>query len=78
MRQSYAEGKDIYARIGSLVYNVPYEDCKEFRPDGTVNPEGKRRRTEMKSVVLGQNIRPLYLVTSISKRCEPYYSGVCA
>ena len=50
MRQSYAEGKDIYARIGSLVYNVPYEDCKEFRPDGTVNPEGKQRRTEMKSV----------------------------
>lgn len=78
MKQAYAENKDIYAQIGSLVYKVPYEDCKEFRPDGSVNPEGKKRRTSMKSVVLGQHIRPLYSVTSISKRCEPYYSRVCA
>ena len=25
-------------------------DCKEFYPDGTTNPEGKKRRTSMKSV----------------------------
>lgn len=50
---AYREGKDIYAWIGSLVFNVPYEECKEFRPDGTKNPEGKKRRDQMKAVVLG-------------------------
>ena len=50
MRKAYAEDKDIYAWIGSMVYKVPYEECKEFYPDGTTNPEGKKRRTSMKSV----------------------------
>lgn len=76
MRQAYADNMDIYSWIGSMVYKVPYEECKEFYPDGTTNKEGKKRRTSMKSVVLGQHIRPLYSVTSISKRCEPYYSRV--
>ena len=35
------------------MYGVPYEDCREFYPDGTVNAEGKHRRTTMKSVLLG-------------------------
>ena len=35
------------------MYNLPYEDCREFYPDGTVNAEGKERRTTMKSVLLG-------------------------
>lgn len=78
MRKAYEEDKDIYAWIGSMVYHVPYEECKEFYPDGTTNVEGKKRRTSMKSVVLGQHIRPLCLATSIRKRCEPYYSRVCA
>ena len=76
-QDAYAHGKDIYAWCGSIVYNIPYEECLEFRPDGSVNPEGKQRRSNMKSVILGQHIRPLYLVTSIRKRCEPYYSRVC-
>ena len=41
------------AIMGSKVYGVPYEDCREFYPDGTVNAEGKHRRTTMKSVLLG-------------------------
>ena len=53
MRQAYKDGLDIYAWIGSMVYHVPYEECKEFYPDGTTNTEGKKRRTSMKSVVLG-------------------------
>ena len=53
MRKAYEDDMDIYAWIGSMVYNVPYEECKEFYPDGTTNPEGKKRRTSMKSVVLG-------------------------
>lgn len=51
--QSYKDGKDIYATVGSIVYKLPYEQCLEFHPDGTKNPEGKKRRTAMKSVVLG-------------------------
>ncbi len=53
MQNAYKEGKDLYAIMGSKVYGVPYEDCREFYPDGTVNPEGKHRRTTMKSVLLG-------------------------
>ena len=53
MQDAYKHGKDLYAIMGSKVYGVPYEDCREFYPDGTVNPEGKERRTTMKSVLLG-------------------------
>lgn len=53
MMDAYKEGKDLYAIMGSKVYGLPYEDCREFHPDGSVNPEGKERRTTMKSVLLG-------------------------
>lgn len=53
MQDAYIHGKDLYAIMGSKVYGVPYEDCREFYPDGTVNAEGKHRRTTMKSVLLG-------------------------
>lgn len=53
MINAYKEGKDLYAIMGSQVYQLPYEDCREFYPDGTVNAEGKHRRMTMKSVLLG-------------------------
>lgn len=53
MIQSYLDGKDIYATIASGIYRMPYEECLEFRPDGTVNPEGKKRRNSVKPVLLG-------------------------
>ena len=53
MQGAYKEGRDLYAIMGSQVYKLPYEDCREFYPDGTVNAEGKERRTSMKSVLLG-------------------------
>lgn len=53
MIQSYLDGKDIYATIASGIYKMPYEECKEFRPDGTVNPDGKKRRNSVKPVLLG-------------------------
>lgn len=53
MINAYKEGKDLYAIMGSQVYQLPYEDCREFYPDGIVNAEGKHRRTTMKSVLLG-------------------------
>lgn len=51
--QAYVEGKDIYSWCGSLVYKIPYDECKEYRIDGTKNPEGKKRRGAMKSIILG-------------------------
>lgn len=53
MIQAYIDGKDIYAWVAEKIYKVPYEECKEFRPDGTKNPEGKKRRDSVKSIILG-------------------------
>lgn len=53
MIQAYMEGKDLYAEIAALSFNTTYENCLEFRPDGTTNPEGKNRRSQAKSILLG-------------------------
>nr|DAZ84831.1 MAG TPA: DNA polymerase [Caudoviricetes sp.] len=53
MQDAFIHGKDIYATIASLAFHKPYDECKEFRPDGTVNPAGKERRSQAKSIVLG-------------------------
>lgn len=53
MKEAFINGKDIYATIASLAFHQPYEECKEFREDGTVNLTGKERRTQAKSIVLG-------------------------
>ena len=53
MIQAYIDNKDLYASIASKVYHNEYEDNREFRPDGTINPEGKKRRTSVKSLLLG-------------------------
>lgn len=55
MYNVFMEGKDLYSEIASKAFNVPYEDCLEFRPDGTVSKEGKERRTQAKSILLGIN-----------------------
>lgn len=53
MIKAYQEGKDLYAEIAALSFNTTYENCLEFRPDGTTNPEGKSRRSQAKSILLG-------------------------
>lgn len=53
MIEAYQNGKDLYASIASLAFNKPYEECLEFRPDGTTNKEGKERRSQAKSILLG-------------------------
>ena len=53
MLDAFEQGRDIYSTIAALAYNTTYEDCKEFRPDGTTNKEGKERRTQAKSICLG-------------------------
>lgn len=53
MYDTFMAGKDLYSEIASKSFHVPYEDCKEFRPDGTTNKEGKERRSSAKSILLG-------------------------
>lgn len=52
MIKAYKDGKDLYVEIASLVFGVPYDECLEFRKDGTTNPKGKERRNIAKQVVL--------------------------
>ena len=53
MLQAYLDNKDLYSTIASKLYGVPYDECKEFRADGTVNEDGKQRRTSVKPILLG-------------------------
>jgi DNA polymerase I-like protein with 3'-5' exonuclease and polymerase domains len=53
MYDVFMAGKDLYSEIASKAFNKPYEECKEFRPDGTTNKEGKERRSQAKSILLG-------------------------
>ena len=43
----------MYAHIASIAFNKPYEECLEFRPDGSTNKEGKERRSSAKTLLLG-------------------------
>lgn len=54
MINAYKQGKDLYATIASKVYNNSYEDNLEFNPiTKQLNPEGKKRRNSVKSLLLG-------------------------
>ena len=50
---AYKAGKDLYATIATGVYNNSYWDNMEHREDGSANPEGKKRRSACKSLLLG-------------------------
>lgn len=68
---AYAHNKDAYAIIASQVFNVPYEECLEFYPEGKeleidgkkviagnkthLNVDGKARRSVGKTMVLAGN-----------------------
>ena len=65
MKQSYIDGKDLYASIASVSFNMPYRDCLEFMTDEDgkfildkdgdkiTYPEGKERRGQAKPIFLG-------------------------
>ena len=59
MIDAYIQGKDLYAMMASEIYKKPYEDCMEFYLDengkktDVTNPEGKKRRSSVKSILLG-------------------------
>ena len=56
MISAYENKQDIYAKVASLVYRNDYEDNLEFRPStGELQPDGKRRRANAKTVALGLN-----------------------
>jgi DNA polymerase-1 len=61
MVQAYKDGKDVYSEIASIAFNKTYEECLEFKLDENghktdiTNVEGKERRTQAKSIVLGIN-----------------------
>lgn len=79
MINAYIHGKDLYAVIASTLYGVPYEECLEFHVDENgnklkdehgveiVNHEGKTRRQNTKSVLLGQHKGSFPL--NVAKRC---------
>ena len=62
MINAYKNGKDLYATIASSVYNNNYEDNLEHNPDGSFSPDGKKRRSSVKAILLGrpQSYAPLY------------------
>ena len=54
MLQAYKDGKDLYAVIASMSFGKPYEECLEFNPiTGAKQVEGKERRSQAKSILLG-------------------------
>ena len=85
MIEKVKTNRDMYAEIASVAFNKSYEDCLEFYLDENgnktkeTNKEGKARRTQAKSILLGRpkSYAPYYS-NIISKLCEPYYSGVCS
>lgn len=59
MYNTFMDGKDLYSEIASKAFHKSYEDCLEFYLDENgnktdkVNKEGKQRRTQAKSILLG-------------------------
>lgn len=43
---------DLYPEVASTAFGVPADECREFRPDGTTNKEGKERRGQAKIIQL--------------------------
>lgn len=52
MVDAYIQGKDLYCLVASIAFGVPYEECLETR-DGVFQPEGKKKRSTAKAIVLG-------------------------
>lgn len=54
MIDAFKNGRDIYASIASVAFNLPYERCLEFHPvTGEYQADGKERRGQAKLIVLG-------------------------
>ena len=86
MIEAYENNVDIYATVASLIYKNKVEDNLEFRPiTGELQPEGKVRRANAKTVALGLNYgmstkslaeRLNESVEEAQKVVDGYYSGL--
>ena len=77
MIQAFKEEKDLYAYVASIAFDKPYEECMEFNPKtGEKQVEGKERRSQAKSIVLGRLTGFGQEHNAQYKLCEPYYSWV--
>ena len=54
MIDAYKNKRDLYADIATKVYHNTYWDNMEHHEDGTPNPAGKKRRSNCKSILLGE------------------------
>lgn len=54
MCEAFQNNLDIYATIAAVAFHKTYEECLEFHPEtGEYQPDGKERRSQAKSIVLG-------------------------
>lgn len=53
MIETYQKGLDLYSMIAAVAFNTSYEECLEKRPNGELYLEGKERRGQAKTIVLG-------------------------
>lgn len=53
MKQAFIDNRDLYAIVAEKVYNNRYEDNLQEHADGSPFPEGKERRSNCKSILLG-------------------------
>lgn len=56
MIETYASGKDLYSMIAAVAFNTTYEECQEHHPNGELYKEGKWRRGNAKTIVLGRHM----------------------
>ena len=50
---AYKQKKDLYATMAARIHHNDYWDNMEAYQDGTPNPEGKKRRSAIKKLILG-------------------------
>lgn len=53
MIEIYQKGLDLYSMIAAVAFNTTYEECLEHYPNGELYLEGKERRGQAKTIVLG-------------------------
>ena len=66
LRTARTEGKDLYSTFASVLYDIPYEECLEFR-DGEPYIAGKKRRAVAKAIVLAMYFGNYETVRGIMK-----------
>ena len=50
--RSYTPDEDLYSFVASVMYDKDMDECKEFNPDGTPNPQGKDLRNRAKQFLI--------------------------